>query len=184
MMKKVEKDLLEMKNTSELMLDLAYSSLLYHNKDIAEEVLNLEQKVNDLQESVNSSIMENQEEINPDKGLILIKMADSMERFADAALDIADVVLRDIELHPVIKRSLRESDEVMVRKEIQKGSFLDGTTLEETEMNTRIGIKVIAVRRGNSWAYGPEKEVRLKAGDIIFARGPRESEDLLDEWIS
>ncbi|MFP4001620.1 MAG: potassium channel family protein, partial [Thermoplasmata archaeon] len=91
-MKKVEKDLLEMKNTSELMLDLAYSSLLYHNKDIAEEVLNLEQKVNDLQESVNSSIMENQEEINPDKGLILIKMADSMERFADAALDIADVV--------------------------------------------------------------------------------------------
>ncbi len=30
--------LLELKDTSELMIDLAYSSLLYNNRDIAEEV--------------------------------------------------------------------------------------------------------------------------------------------------
>ncbi len=182
-MKEVEEKLLEMKDTSELMLDLAYSSLLYHNKEIAEEVFNLEQKVDDLQDSIYTKILENDDEIDPDKNYVLFKMADSIERFADAALDIADVVLRDIDLHPVIKQSLEESDEHMVRKEIQKGAFLDGKTLEESDMTTEIGMKVIAIRRGNNWAYGPDKKVTLKAGDIIFARGPRDSEDLLDKWI-
>ncbi|MBS3781069.1 MAG: PhoU family transcriptional regulator [Candidatus Thermoplasmatota archaeon] len=181
-MKAVEEELLEMKDTSELMLDLAYSSLLYHNQDIAEEVFNLEQKVNELQDSISTKILENNEDMDPDKSFILFKMADSIERFADAALDIADVVLRDIELHPVIKESLKDSDEFMVRKEILKGAFLDGKTLEESEMTTKIGMKVIAIRRGDNWSYGPDKEVKLKAGDIIFARGPRESEEQLNKW--
>ncbi len=182
-MKKVEEKLLEMKDTSELMLDLAYSSLIYHKKEIAEEVFNLEQKVNDLQDSIYTAILENGGDLDPDKSFILIKMADSIERFADAALDIADVVLRDIDLHPVIKQSLRESDEHMVRKKIHKSSFLDGKTLEESDMTTEIGMKVIAIRRGSNWAYGPDKETKLKSGDIIFARGPRDSEDLLDRWV-
>ncbi len=182
-MKEVEKELIEMKNTSELMLDLAYSSLLYHNREIAEEVFNLEQKVNDLQESVIMKILENNEDSETDKSLILLKVADSIERFADAALDIADVVLRDIDLHPVIKKSLEDSDEFMVRREIKKGSFLDGKTLEESEMATKIGMKVIAIRRGENWAYGPDKKIKLKAGDVIFARGPKESDVPLKGWV-
>ncbi|MEF8873928.1 MAG: PhoU domain-containing protein [Candidatus Thermoplasmatota archaeon] len=180
-MKKAEEELLEMKDTSELMLDLAYSSLLYHNREIAEEVFNLEQKVNDLQDSIITKVLENHVE-DGDKNLILLKMADSIERFADAALDIADVVLRDIDLHPVMKKSLEESDEFLVRKEIQRGSFLDGKTLKESEMATEIGMKVIAIRRGDNWAYGPEKDINLKGGDIIFARGPRKSKDSLKKW--
>lgn len=182
-MKEVEERLLEMKDTSELMLDLAYSSLLYHNKEIAEEVFNFEQKVNEYQDSIYTKILENNDEVDPDKNFVLFKMADSIERFADAALDIADVVLRDIELHPVIKESLKDSDEHMVRKEIQKGAFLDGKTLKESDMNTEIGVKVIAIRRGNNWSYGPDKDVKLKGGDIIFTRGPRDSEHLLDKWV-
>ncbi|MGA3111317.1 MAG: PhoU domain-containing protein [Candidatus Bathyarchaeia archaeon] len=37
--------LLEMKNLSELMIDLAYSSALYNDKDLAEDVLALESRV-------------------------------------------------------------------------------------------------------------------------------------------
>ena len=35
--------LLELKDTSELMIDLAYSSLLYNNREIAEEVFQMEE---------------------------------------------------------------------------------------------------------------------------------------------
>ncbi|HWR25590.1 MAG TPA: PhoU domain-containing protein, partial [Methanosarcina sp.] len=43
------KDLLtEMKDTSELMVDLAYSAMIYDDEDIAEEVLNLEDKMDTL----------------------------------------------------------------------------------------------------------------------------------------
>ncbi len=37
--------LTEMKDTSELMVDLAYSAMVYDDEDIAEEVLNLEDKM-------------------------------------------------------------------------------------------------------------------------------------------
>ena len=40
--------LIEMKNMSELMVDLAYSAVLFNSKDAAEEVLKLENKVNSM----------------------------------------------------------------------------------------------------------------------------------------
>ena len=43
-MNKIESMLLELKDTSEFMIDLAYSSLLYNNVEIAEEVEFLEKK--------------------------------------------------------------------------------------------------------------------------------------------
>jgi len=184
-MKKVEENLIEMKNISELMLDLAYSSVLFSNREIAEEVIELEDRIDQLYEQILSQILKNcrEGEKGLDRAKIPLKVADSIERIADAALDIADVVLRDIELHPVVKKSIEESDEVMVRKEIQEGSFLDGKTLNDSKMSSEIGMKVIAIRRGKNWAYGPAKNVELKAGDRIFARGPKESEEILNKWL-
>ncbi|MHA1603310.1 MAG: potassium channel family protein, partial [Candidatus Freyarchaeota archaeon] len=37
-LRSIEDMLVEMKNTSELMVDLAYSALLFNNKEIAEEL--------------------------------------------------------------------------------------------------------------------------------------------------
>ena len=41
MMSKIASMLMELKDTSEMMIDLAYSSLLYDNTEIAEEVIAL-----------------------------------------------------------------------------------------------------------------------------------------------
>lgn len=184
-MERVEKNLIEMKNISELMLDLAYSSVLFHNREIAEEVIELEEKIDDLYEDTLTQILQTcrEKDNNLDRAKIPLKVADSIERIADAALDIADVVLRDIDLHPVIKRSIEESDETMVRKEIRKNSFLDGKTLGQSKMATETGMKVIAIRRGSRWSYGPGKNIKLKAGDRIFARGPKDSEEVLNRWL-
>jgi uncharacterized protein with PhoU and TrkA domain len=40
--------LVEIKNLSELMIDLAYSSALFHSPELAEDVLELEEKVDTL----------------------------------------------------------------------------------------------------------------------------------------
>ena len=183
-MEDIEASLIEMKNKSELMLDLAYSALLYHNKDIAKEVIELEDRINKLYDSIQRrSLQKCENEENIDRSIILIKMADAIERFADCALDIADVVLREIELHPVVKKSLEESDVVMLKKMIGKSSYLDGKTIGETKIAIEIGMWIVAVRRGDDWFYGPKKDFKLKEGDIIFARGPEESEEKLDLWI-
>ncbi|MFW5928596.1 MAG: potassium channel family protein [Thermoplasmatota archaeon] len=183
-MKNVETKLIEMKNKSELMLDLAYSALLYHNRDIAKEVIELEDQINHLYDYIQREAIEKcKDEVDTDRSLILIKMADAIERFADCALDIADVVLRDIDLHPVIKKSLEESDVVMLKKMVNKSSYLDGKTIGETKIASEIGMWIVAVKRGINWYYGPKKDFQFEDGDIIFVRGPEDSEQKLNSWV-
>ncbi|MGC9554783.1 MAG: PhoU domain-containing protein, partial [Thermoplasmatota archaeon] len=45
-----EEMLLEMKEKAEFMVDLAYSSIIYDNRDLAEEVYELEEFIDDLNE--------------------------------------------------------------------------------------------------------------------------------------
>ena len=46
-----------MKDLSEIMIDLAYSSALFHSEDLAEEVLELEERVDYLTYILNMNIM-------------------------------------------------------------------------------------------------------------------------------
>jgi len=184
-MENVGANLIEMKNKSELMLDLAYSALLYHNKEIAKEVIELEDQINNLYEDIQrKSLQKCKNDENIDRSLILIRMADAIERFADCALDIADVVLREIELHPVLKKSLEESDVVMLKKIVKESSYLEGKTIDETKIAIEMGMWIVAVKRGENWYYGPEKNFKFRGGDVIFVRGPEESEVKLDSWAS
>ncbi len=184
-MKETEKKLLEMKNTSELMLDLAYSALLYYNHDIAEEVVELEDRIDYLYEDIQkASLNKFKETGNFDRALIFMKVADAIERIADAALDIADVVLRDIEIHPVLRQSLKESDTIMLKKPVHKGSLLDGKSLGQVNLASETGMWVVAIKRGNEWIYGPDENTVLMGGDIIFTRGPEDSIDTMNKWTS
>ncbi len=184
-MKETEERLLEMKNTSELMLDLAYSALLYNHRDIAEEVMELEERINDLHDEIQRISLNRYRKTGDfDKILIFMTVADSVERIADAALDIADVVLRDIEVHPVLKQSLEDSDTILLKKQVEPRSFLDGKILGKVKLASETGQWVIAIKRGNAWIYGPDEITEIRGGDILFTRGPVDSEDTLDEWIS
>ncbi len=184
-MRETEKKLLEMKNTSELMLDLAYSALLYYNRDIAEEVVELEEWIDFLYEEIQKAALTRYRETgNFDRALVFMKVADAIERIADAALDIADVVLRDIEIHPVLRQSIQESDTIMLKRPVHKGSFLDGKTLGQVRLASETGMWVVAIKRGREWMYGPDENVCLMGGDMIFTRGPEDSIDTLEKWTS
>jgi len=58
--KTAEELVLEIKDKSELMVDLAYSSLLYNNKTIAEEVYDLENLVDDFYHELQKKALENE----------------------------------------------------------------------------------------------------------------------------
>ncbi len=183
-MNKEDRVLLEMKNTSELMLDLAYSALIYQNKEIAKEVIELEDRVDKLHEIlIRSALGGCKDNKSFDRSLILMRISDSIERIADGALDIADVVLRDIDLHPVVRKSLDESDIVILKHRVESGSTLHGRTLGDVKLATETGVWVIAIRRGNDWIYGPDEGTTISAGDILYARGPDDSEKMLSAWI-
>jgi uncharacterized protein with PhoU and TrkA domain len=182
----VEEIVLEIKDKSELMVDLAYSSILYDNRTIAQEVYDLEDFVDRLYKSLQRKTVENvkDKKLSVDDALTVLRLAEAGEQIADAAQDIADVELRDVELHPIIKMSIRESDVVFTKVKIESNSVLCGKTLGELKLGSETGMYVRAIRHGNRWLYGPDKNTRIDAEDIIFARGPEDGEKHLIELAS
>lgn len=169
---------LEIKDKSELMVDLAYSSLLYKNKNIAKEVYDLENLIDELYETLHRDTLEDvaNHRLSVDSALTIIKLAKAGEEIADAAQEIADVQLRDVELHPIINVSLKESDEVLTRVMVKEGSVLCGKTLGELKLGSETGMTVIAMRHKNKWLYGPNKKTKVDPEDILFAKGPEDAE--------
>ncbi|RLF48105.1 MAG: PhoU family transcriptional regulator [Thermoplasmata archaeon] len=172
--------ILEMKNKSELMLDLAYSALLYNNVEIAQEVMALENEVDELLQMVQKEAISLAiEDKNVERTLVITRLATSIENVADAAVEIADVVIRGVELPEVFQMSVMDSDIVFETFAVQKGSMLDGKTLGEIELASNTGMWVIAIKRADHWIYGPDENTKILAGDVLFARGPAEGEEKL-----
>ncbi|MEF8879046.1 MAG: TrkA C-terminal domain-containing protein [Candidatus Thermoplasmatota archaeon] len=184
--KNVEDTVLEIKDKSELMVDLAYSSLLYDNKTIAKEVYDLEDLIDDLYQNIHRKTLENVQDkkLSIDNALTILQLAECGEQISDAAQEIADVELRDIELHPILKESIRESDEVFTRVMVKPESVLCGKTLGELKIASETGMYVIAMRHQDRWLYGPDKNTKIDPEDVLFAKGPRDGEEHLKNLAS
>jgi len=173
-MKRVEEIFLDMKDTSEFMVDLAYSSLLYNNKEIASEVEHLGEIVDELSGSLQRIAVIDIGCRTPDAAMMIIKMTNFIDSIADAAMSISDVVLRNIEPHPILKQVILESDVGIYRMEVRSSSVLVGRSLGDLHLATETGMWVFAVKRNVRWIYGPEKKQVIQKGDILFVRGPED----------
>ena len=171
-----ESMLLELKEKAELMVDLAYSSILYDNKEIAKEVYELEDYIDNLHYELQKLAIEDSKkgELETDEALAIIRLGSCSEMIADAAREIADVELRDVDLHPVIKDSLLESEEIILKVKVNEKSVLKDKKLGELELATETGMWVIAIKRGKKWIYGADKNTIIRSGDILFVKGPKE----------
>jgi len=176
--KTVEDIVLEIKDKSELMVDLAYSSLIYNNKVIAREVYDLEDLVDKLYQNIQEITLQHfkNNKLSITDALTVLRLAECGEKISDAAQEIADVELRDIELHPILKMSIRESDEVFTKVQVNPDSILSNKTLGEIKLESETGMQVIAMRHKNIWLYGPNKNTMIDPGDILFAKGPEDGE--------
>ncbi len=181
--KTAEDIVLEIKDKSELMVDLAYSSVLYDNKTIAEEVYELENLIDTLYRNLQKKSLEDVKngKHSIEESLIFLRIAHAGEQIADAAQEIADVELRDVELHPILKMSIRESDVVFARVQVKPISVLCGKTLGQLKLSSETGMMVIAMRHKDRWLYGPNKNTKIDPNDILFARGPEDGEKHLIE---
>ena len=177
------KDLLaDAKDHSELMVDLAHAAIFFGDDDIAAEVVRLREDMSrivaDLREI---SILAARSAEDAEAMAGVLQMVSAMDKIADAAEDIARVVLKDLGVPPELRDDLRHAEEVVTRVRIREENTLEGKTLEEAELPTETGMWVIAIRRDVSWIFGPGGETVLQTGDVIFAQGPEEGVDLLRE---
>ena len=180
------KDLLtEMKDTSELMVDLAYTAMIYDDEDIAQEVLNLEDKMDTLDYHIKMAAMLSTRRVDEAEGLLgVLQVAACSENIANAAGDIAKIVLMNMGIPMELKVALREAEETVVRATIAAESVMAGRTLGDLELDLETGMWVIAIRRNEDWIYDPDKETRLRQGDVLIARGHDEGVPLFFEMAT
>lgn len=167
------KDLIEeVKNLSELMLDLAYSSVFFESKDIAKEVLLLYNNLEELEERLYLHLFAASRGKVATRLIGIIDIAESSKMVANAARNMSELVLEGRELHPIVKEALSESDESITKATITKKSILAGKTLGEVRLRSHIGVNIVAVRRGNKWIFDPQKGTELLENDILIGIGP------------
>lgn len=172
--------LIDMKNMSELMVDLAYSAVLFNSKDAAEEVLKLENRVNSLNYEIKTqSLLAARSKDDAERLTALLEIAEAAESIANAAEDLADIVIKGIKPHPVFKRVMEESDEMITSVKVKSSSELCNKSLGELLLDNRTGMRVIAIRRYDSWIYGPNKHTVLLEDDVLLAKGTETGSEIL-----
>jgi uncharacterized protein with PhoU and TrkA domain len=174
--------LVEIKDLSELMIDLAYSSALFDSKELAEEVLELEQSVDTLAYLIDMNVMIAARDAKDAELLVGVStVAAAADKISDAAADIATLVIKNIGLHPLVRQAFERVEEHLVRVEIKPDSILVEAPLGDLELAARIGVDIIAIRRNREWVINPPETETLKEGDVLIARGAPHGVDELKD---
>jgi len=167
----------ELKNTSELMIDLAYSSLLLNSKELAEEVQRLEEYVDKLHTDFELLVLSSKFKKEEAKGFLgLIRLGVVTEKIADAAAEIAEVFLRGIEPHPILKLTIKEAEETVTSVKVAENSPLANKTLRDARIPKETGMWVLVIKRGDK-CIRPKPDSIIQVGDILIASGYAEGEE-------
>jgi uncharacterized protein with PhoU and TrkA domain len=163
--------MVELKDTSELMIDLAYSALMLNSRELAEEVQRLEEYVDQLHTAFELLALTSdfkKEEASGFLGLIRIGVA--TEKIADAAAEMAEVVLRGIEPHPVLRLAIKEAEETVTQACVTSDSSLVGKSLKEARVHEETGMWILVIKRGGK-SVRPKGDSRIETGDVLIASG-------------
>jgi len=164
--------LVEMKNLSELMIDLAYSAALFNDKELAEDVIELESRIDTLAYLLDMEIMVAARDAEDAETLIGVStVASAADKISDAAADIAAIVTRNIGIHPIIGEIFEKVEERLMKATVKEGSVIAGKRIDELDLAARMGVDIIAIRRNKDWILDPDETDRVFLGDILITRG-------------
>ncbi len=165
--------LMEMKNLSELMIDLAYSSALFNDKELAEDVLALESHIDTLSYLLDIEVMIAARGDPKDaEALIGVStVAAATDKISDAAADIAAIVTSGIGVHPIVSSIFEKVEERLMKATVKEGSVISGKKIGKLDLAARMGIDIIAIRRNKDWIINPKDTERILPSDILITRG-------------
>jgi uncharacterized protein with PhoU and TrkA domain len=164
--------LVEMKNLSELMIDLAYSAALFNDKELAEDVIELESRIDTLAYLLDMEIMIAARDAEDAETLIGVStVASAADKISDAAADIAAIVTRKIGIHPIIGEIFEKVEERLMKATVKSGSVIAGKLIGDLDLAARMGVDIIAIRRNKDWKLDPEDTERIFLEDILITRG-------------
>ena len=177
--------LTEMKDTSEVIVDLAYASLLYNSEDMAEKVNELEKEMNNLKYAIRFKVLMSSRTKQDAKQLSgLLQVASAADKISDAAADIVDLLNLPLERRPFVSAMLYESGEKIRATRLSQKSSMAGYTIGRLGVEACTGCRIIAVKNRNGWIYDPDDDIKIRAGDDIIIRGTEDGYAQLVEYAN
>src|SRR5918992_3533558 len=127
--------LAEIKDASELMVDLAYAAVYFADSDLAREVARLEERMfGQLRELRKLAILAARSPEDAEHMAGVLEIASAVEKIADAAEDIAHVVSSGLGIVDDLRRDLRHADEIVSRIKVREDATAIGQSLRELAM--------------------------------------------------
>jgi len=178
------KDLLtEMKDISELVIDLGYSAVLFHNKEMAEEVKYLEVRMDKLNYDIRMmAMMAARTKEDAEQLAGILQIAEAAESISNAAGDIISL-LDEEKAGPILPEILKKADEKLFRIQISDKSEACDKRIGDLKVESETGMRIIAIRRGDSWIYNPQSDIVLKSNDWLITRGNDDGYQELSKFL-
>jgi uncharacterized protein with PhoU and TrkA domain len=176
----VKELLVEAKDVSELMIDLAYAAVFFNDDKLAEEVEELEARLGGylwrLRE-ISMLAARSPEDAEAMSGVLHI--AGAIEKIGDAASDIDRIVQAKLGIPAALRHDLLQADEIVGRVRVREGAPCVGRSLGDLLLPSETGMWLLAIRRGTEWEFDPQATSVLSEGDVLLFQGPEEGVNLL-----
>ncbi|MEM2874430.1 MAG: TrkA C-terminal domain-containing protein [Candidatus Hadarchaeales archaeon] len=172
--------LTEMKNLSDLMVDLSYASILLQSVELAERVHDLESRMDDLMfqiRTIAAVLTRNVQEARMITAILHV--ANAAEHISNATGDIADLVRKGERIPQVVRDAFRASDEKIAMVKVGDLSTLKDRKLMELKLASSIGVLVLAIKREREWILPVNRETSVLAGDLLVVKGPPDGIEIL-----
>jgi uncharacterized protein with PhoU and TrkA domain len=171
----VKELLVELKDASELMVDLAYAAVFFNEEKLAQEVERLEQRMSDHLRRLRITAMLAARSPEDAEGMAgVLWIADAIEGVGDAASDIARVVAARLGIPDALRQDLRHADEMTARVKLRDDAPAAGRSLRDLSLPTESGMWVVAIRSGMDWRFDPGPDDVVSVGDVLLIRGPED----------
>ncbi|MCO5317383.1 MAG: hypothetical protein M9942_03000 [Microthrixaceae bacterium] len=165
--------LAEAKDSSELMIDLAYAAVYFNDPGMASEVSELESRMNDLVQDMREvCILAVRRPAEAEGMASVLQVISAIEGIANASVDVTRIVTHRLGIPDVLIADLSNAEEVSHRVWVREGSHMAHRPLKDLELPVQCGMRVMAIRRDRSWMIDEvHGDLILKPGDVLFLRG-------------
>ena len=177
----IKENLLRMKDTTELMLDLAYSAVFLKDRQIAARVREMNKEITLLEDSTMMMLFRIKEP--EEERLFIIDLTDSIKDVANAAMHIAELAESKV-AHPIVKDILSESSRMVIAAKISHKSIYANKTIGESKIRTTTRAFIIGIKRDGNWLFDIDKNTKLLPNDEVIAVGRYEADKLFKKNAS
>lgn len=162
----------EAKDTSELMVDLAYAALYFSDPGMADEVDELEHRLSELGQDLRATaVVAARSPRDAEAMASVLSVISAIERVGDAAVDIGAIVTRRLGIPRALVADLSAAEEVSHRVRVRDTSHMAHRPLCDLELPTVCGMRVVAIRRGRDWITSIDGDLVLVPADVLFMQG-------------